>query len=96
MRTIKESEWTMAVKTVKTKEEQEHFYTVKETALRVGVSPDTIIRWRKLGLYKPSYKKTMGQLTVYLYDDSDVEKMRVVAAHTKPGPKPKKKGKKSA
>ena len=62
-------------------------YTVKEAAAKVGRSPDTLSRWRKRGTFLPSDSIQVGELTVWLYTDSDIEVMRDLARGLKPGRK---------
>lgn len=63
-------------------------YTVKEAAGLVGKSPDTLTRWRKTGTYEPSESIKAGSLTVWLYTDDDIDRMRRLAKTMKPGRKP--------
>lgn len=60
-------------------------YAVKEAAELVGKSPDTLVRWRRTGLYVPSDQMRVGKLTVYLYTDRDIENMKRLARTIRPG-----------
>lgn len=55
-------------------------YTVDEAAQKVGVSRDTLARWRKKGVYLPSDYRDFGQLKVWLYTDDDLTAMKRMKA----------------
>lgn len=63
-------------------------YTVKEAAALVGRSPDTLVRWRKDGIYQPSDSTNVGSLVVWLYTDKDIQAMRELVKELRPGRKP--------
>ena len=68
--------------------------TVSKTAKLVGCSIDTLKRWQRTGLYKPSGEMPMGKIRVWLYSPEDVENLKVIWRNTTPGRKPQtKKGK---
>lgn len=60
-------------------------YTVSEAAELVGKSADTLRRWRQTGFMVPSKKVTMGEQTIYVYTEADIERLRVLAQVTKRG-----------
>jgi len=62
-------------------------YTIADAAELVQRSRETLARWRKSGLVVPSDSMNFGTTTVYLYTDSDVRKLRRVAATQRPGRK---------
>lgn len=62
-------------------------YTVNEAASLVGRSPDTLVRWRRAGIYEPSDSMKVGSLTVWLYTDDDIRYMKEMAKDLKPGRK---------
>lgn len=59
-----------------------------EAAVLVGKSFDTLRRWDRDGIYKPSGQMKVGRLTCHLYSDADIEAMRNIANTLKPGPAP--------
>jgi hypothetical protein len=60
-------------------------YTVREAADLVGRHPDTLVRWRKTNIYKPSDSMKMGKIKVHLYTDADIEGMKQLAKVIHPG-----------
>lgn len=62
-------------------------YTVKEAAERTNRSIDTLVRWRKNGVYVPKNKRKFGELTVFLYTDEDLKNLKKVAGLQRPGRK---------
>lgn len=60
-------------------------YTIREAADIVGRHPDTLIRWRRTGVYKPSDKVKMGKITVHLYTDADIAAMQALTKVIRPG-----------
>lgn len=64
-------------------------YLVSEAAALVGRSKNTLINWRKRGVYRPSEVMQFGEVTVYLYTDTDIINMRFLTSQLRPG-RPKK------
>ena len=64
-------------------------YTRAGAAYMVSRSTDTLKRWHRSGLCVPSQSMQAGQLTVWLYTNDDIRKLREVARRQKPGRKPK-------
>lgn len=62
-------------------------YTVKEAAEKVGVSEDTLTRWRKQGVHTPCDSAFFGSLRVFLYSDEDLVELKRIKRSRKPGPK---------
>jgi DNA-binding transcriptional MerR regulator len=60
--------------------------TTKDVAAAVGVSPDTITRWRRAGLVKPA-TQTFGKTFVYLFTEADIEICKRLHLEIKPGRK---------
>jgi predicted site-specific integrase-resolvase len=65
------------------------YFTVAEVAERCGRSVDTIKRWNKTGLFKPSHVMRVGKLSVWLYSEQDIAEMKEIAVKQRPGRKPK-------
>ena len=65
-------------------------FTTSEAARLVGRSEDTLIRWRKAGVFVPdeSNRVRYGSLLVWLYTESDIEDMKQISKTLKPGRKP--------
>jgi MerR HTH family regulatory protein len=63
-------------------------YTVSDAANIVGRHPDTLVRWRRTGIFKPSAKMKMGKVTVHLYTDADIKAMKQLTKVIKPGRPP--------
>ena len=55
------------------------YCTGKDAALRVGRSYDTLRQWEKDGVFTPSTVMKMGELTVRLYSDEDIETLKQIA-----------------
>ncbi len=68
----------------------EHYYTRSRAAYQVNRSTDTLKRWHKNGLCIPSASMQAGKLTVWLYSDDDIKRLREVARNQKPGRKTNK------
>lgn len=66
----------------------ENTVTASGAAYLVNRSPDTIRRWHRKGICVPSQSMQAGQLTVWLYTQDDIKKLREVARQQKPGRKP--------
>lgn len=63
-------------------------YTTSQAAALVGRSVDTLNRWKKNGVYRPSESKAFGSLDVDIYTSDDIVLMRQIAMQgIKPGPK---------
>lgn len=62
-------------------------YTVGQAAPLVGKDVDTLKRWRKQGIYKPSDSRKFGELDVGLYTSEDIQAMKKIARELKPGRK---------
>lgn len=62
-------------------------YTTKMASELVGRSTDTLVRWRRTGLYKPSAVESFGSLDVPLYTSEDIKKMKRLKKTIKPGRK---------
>ena len=56
-------------------------YTAAGLAKLVGISKDTIERWRKMGLL-PYTTQQAGQITVYIFGTEAVTKARLLAGKT--------------
>lgn len=66
------------------------FYTRKQVADRVGRSIDTIIRWEKEPMNRPTHKMNLGEKGfVWLYTEADVSRLTKFADKQRPGRKPK-------
>ena len=65
------------------------FYTRSQAARLVGRSVDTLKRWHKKDLVKPSSYIQAGSLKVWAYSEEDIGRLVAVAATQKPGRKPK-------
>lgn len=65
-------------------------YTVSQAAVLVGKSVDTLKRWRRNDVHRPSDRRQFGSLSVDLYTPEDIVAMRKIAKTMKPGPKPGK------
>jgi len=50
--------------------------TVTEAAAVLGRSPDTLVRWRKTGVYVPKQTFRAGQLVIPVYTGADIAAMR--------------------
>lgn len=68
------------------------WHTRKSAARKVDRDPDTLKSWHRKGLVDeayavcvPSGSMPAGQLTVHLYSDDDVEKLKKFAAAQRPG-----------
>lgn len=80
----------------KVRKMEPRMYTIKEAAILVGKSPDTLARWDKDGIYKPSQYLPVGknlpdrggQMQVRLYSDDDIAAMKKLAKTLRPGRKP--------
>lgn len=64
-------------------------YTRKQAAVMVGRDADTLKRWDRLGMFKPSDRRKFGALEVRLYTFEDVKRMKAMASELRPGRKPK-------
>lgn len=53
-------------------------YTTSQVANITGVSPDTLRRWRRTKRLVPTKKQRNGKLTVYLYTENDLAKVRTL------------------
>ena len=67
----------------------DNMYTRSTAAFLVGRSPDTLKRWHKAGWCIPSEKMKAGQLTVFLYTNEDMLRLKELA-RTKHSGRPKK------
>lgn len=67
----------------------EGWYTRKQAADLVGRDRDTIKEWQKNGTYPPSGYMEAGKIIVWLYSEEDIEAMRKIALHKRPGRKKK-------
>lgn len=61
-------------------------HTVTEAAELVGKSVDTLLRWRRTGVFVPSRVYQAGSIQVPVYTGADIEAMRRI--HLKPGRRP--------
>lgn len=64
------------------------WYMVGEAASRVGRSKDTLKQWRQDGTFEPSGYTVRGELTIFLYNEDDIEAMKIIAMHKKAGRPP--------
>lgn len=62
-------------------------YTVTQAAALVGKDVDTLKRWNKQGVYRPSDSRKFGKLVVGLYTSDDIKEMKRIAREMKPGRK---------
>lgn len=62
-------------------------YTRSQAAEALGKDQDTLRRWEREGIYRPSDSRTFGKLEVGLYTDDDLMEMRKIAKTLKPGRK---------
>lgn len=62
-------------------------YTVSQAAELVGRDVDTLKRWKRKGVHRPSETRRFGALMVDLYTDDDITTMRQKAKEMKPGRK---------
>lgn len=62
-------------------------YTTQDVAEKIGRSRDTVVRWRKTGLFVPSECADFGGVTVWLYTAQDIRDLRKLAASQHPGRK---------
>jgi hypothetical protein len=53
-------------------------YTRAEAARMVGRDADTLKRWAKTGVYRPSDKRPFGKVMVGLYTDDDIKAMKAL------------------
>lgn len=58
-------------------------YTTREAARKVGVSKDTVDRWRRQGVCSPSDSHKFGELEVWLYSEDDIQALREVKRQRK-------------
>lgn len=54
-------------------------YKESEAASLVGVSVDTLRRWRRSGKFTPSDQMSHGALTVALYTPEDIDGLKMLA-----------------
>lgn len=64
-------------------------WTTSQAAETVGRSVDTLKRWAKEDIYRPSDSASFGSTVVPLYTEQDIEALKYLARTTKPGRKPK-------
>lgn len=62
-----------------------NYHTRRRAAERVGRSVDTLKRWQRDGTFVPTRSMKVGELTVWLYSDADIETMKVIASTMHPG-----------
>ena len=60
-------------------------YTPAQAAFMVGMSKDTITRWRRSGLVVPTLRAQFGNAVVHLYTPSDVVNLSNAASHSYSG-----------
>ena len=68
--------------------------TTATAAFLVNRSVDTLRRWHKKGEFVPSSSMQAGQLTVFLYTDEDIQKLKEFARRQRPGRKKQSKSSK--
>lgn len=68
-------------------------YTTAEVAAKVGVSRQTLYSWIEGGKIKAPKPIKLGQRSMRLWTDADIEKARRFKGTLKPGPRSKKKKK---
>lgn len=66
-----------------------HHYTTAEVARLANRSVDTIRRWRREGQVVPSDSVEVGELTVHLYTQSDLDRLIDFGSKQRPGRKKK-------
>lgn len=64
-------------------------FTARQAAEIVGVSEDTVVRWRKSGVLVPAESAVFGQVIVPIYTEKDVATMKEIKGTLKSGPKKK-------
>lgn len=62
-------------------------YTVSQAAALVGKDVDTLKRWKRNGVFKPSDSRPFGKLDVDLYTSEDIKAMKKIARTMRPGRK---------
>lgn len=62
-------------------------WTASQAAREVGRDLDTIKRWKRTGVYRPSECRKFGSLEVDLYTTEDIAAMKAIARSMKPGRK---------
>lgn len=62
-------------------------YTTTEAARIVGRSEDTLVRWRKDGVFVPKEKRAFGAVEVWLYTERDIASMKEISKTLRPGRK---------
>ena len=67
----------------------EQWLTRSKAAHKVQRSVDTLKRWQRSGLCVPSGKMKVGTLEVWLYSETDIERLLELARTQKPGRKTK-------
>lgn len=67
----------------------EGWYSTGEAAQRAGVGYTTLKKWRSDGFFTGSSEMKAGKLTVSLYNDDDVAKIKELRKTRKAGRKPK-------
>jgi hypothetical protein len=71
-------------------------YSTKRAAEKIGTGFRTLNRWLARGLIRPSVAIPMDEgHTLWRWTDADVAKGRKVKAAQRPGPKPRRKGRKT-
>lgn len=65
-------------------------YTTAQAAPLVGRDVDTLRRWKRKGVFRPSERRPFGRTMVDLYTNEDIEAMRQIAKEIKPGKRPAK------
>jgi hypothetical protein len=71
------------------REEWPDFYTQRDVAEIIGRSKETVIRWRRMGLLKPTHSIQRGSLKIWLYDEKALNRAKKLARTLHTGPKPK-------
>lgn len=61
------------------------WHTKEEAARLVGRSKDTLKRWMQDGTYEPGGFIQRGKLTIWLWSDADIERMRDIAKTKRSG-----------
>lgn len=63
-------------------------YTVSQVGELVGKHPDTLISWRRRGIFEPTGGRLeMGKLSIWLYTPQDVEELKLLVTRRRTGPK---------
>lgn len=65
------------------------WHSISKAATLIGRSSDTLRRWIKDDVFVPSGYQVRGQLTIWLYSDSDIEEAMRIARDMKAGRPPK-------